>query len=263
MNKKHGLLILFLVFFTSSPAIAFDHHHGMFDIVLKKHVLMKDGGQSSQVDYKGIANDKALFKTYLAELSSVKKKEFDSWNRNRRLAFLINAYNAYTIALVLDHYPVKSIRDIGTLFKSPWSIPFVPLFGEKLSLDHIEHTMIRQKGAYDEPRIHVALVCASVGCPALLNEAYTAENLESQLEKALVSFLSDKSRNRYDPRDNKLHVSSLFKWYEKDFKDKYGTLFNFFIRYKDNLGFTKDHMTAKRRATKIVFEDYNWDLNDR
>lgn len=262
--KSRWLFVLIFCIFLPINASAFDHQHGLFDILLKKHVVMKDDAKASQVDYKGIANDKALMGTYLGALSSVNKSDFDNWDKRKQLAFLINAYNAYTIDLVVRNYPVKSIKDIGSMLKSTWSIRFIPLLGKKRSLDEIEHEIIRKKGVYDEPRIHVALVCAAIGCPALRNEAYTYDNLDAQLEKALVLFLSDKSRNRYDSKEKKFHVSPIFKWYESDFKDKFGSLEKFFMKYSKVLSSNEQDMAVmKQGGSSVVFGDYNWKLNDR
>jgi len=254
-----------LIVFTglSSPAMAFDHDHGVWDILLKKHVMMKDTKQSSRVDYEGIKKDEALFETYLSNLSSVSQAEFDAWTRDQRLAFLINAYNAFTIKLIVEHYPVKSIRDIGGWFKKPWKIEFVPLLEKKRSLDDIEHNLIRQKGVFDEPRIHVALVCASIGCPALINEAYAYDKLDNMLESALVHFLSDRSRNRFDREKNRFEISSLFSWYEQDFKDKYGSLNDFLIRYGKVFTLTGSELEIINQGKfSVDYLDYDWSLND-
>ncbi len=265
MTMKHlWVSAVFLFVLCPLSAVAFDHHHGLWDIVLKKHVVMRDNGTWSQVDYRGITNDKALMGTYLNQLSSVRLNEYDSWSRDKKLAFLINAYNAFTIDLVVRNYKVKSIRDIGSMFKSVWSIRYIPILGRKRSLDEIEHELIRQKGVFDEPRIHVALVCASIGCPPLKNEAYTYENLNDQLEKALILFLSDKTRNRYDAAKKTYRVSPIFKWYEGDFKDKYGTLEKMFIGYARFLSRDpKEIPQMMKGGAAIEFGDYNWNLNDR
>ena len=263
MKKNALIMIGLLIILLPHMCFAFDHQHGIWDIIMKKHVVMKDGGHSSRVDYKGIKNDRALFNTYLSELSSVSRTEFDSWSKKQQLAFLINAYNAFTIDLILKHYPVKSIKDIGSLFKTPWQIEFIPLFGKTWSLDQIEHQMIRKKGVFDEPRIHAALVCASIGCPALRNVAYTEENIDTELEQAMINFLSDKSRNRFIADKNRFQVSPIFKWYEDDFKLKYGSLLAFFNKYGESLVSRKTDLgIMKHGKSTIEFLDYDWKLND-
>lgn len=257
---------MFLVITTlslSSNATAFDHSHGVWDILLKKHVVMRDENRSSRVNYEGMKKDVALFETYRTSLSSVSQKEYDTWTRNQKLAFLINAYNAFTIKLVLDHYPVASIRDIGGLFKSPWKIEFISLLEKTRSLDDIEHQMIRQKGVFDEPRIHVALVCAAIGCPALRNEAYTDEKLEAMLESSLVHFLSDPTRNRFNAKKNRFEISSIFNWYEQDFIDKYGSLKAFLIINAQNFTLGNGDLdTINQGKFTVDFLDYDWTLNN-
>lgn len=262
--KQATLFVLIFVFsgFTQAYA-AFDHNHGVWEILLKKHVVMKDQNKRSQVDYKGFKSDTGMFVTYLSNLSLVRETEYNTWTRDQKLAFLINAYNAYTIKLILDHYPVKSIKDIGGWFGSPWKMEFIPLLGKKRSLDEIEHALIRQKGVFDEPRIHVALVCAAIGCPALQNRAYTGENISSLLETALVNFLSDTSRNRFNPKKNRFEISPIFQWYGDDFKDKYGSLNQFLIiNAKTFTTDPGDIETINKHNFSVDFLDYNWSLND-
>ena len=161
--------------------------------------------------------DRDQLADYLGQLAAVSSREFQQWSRADRLAFLINTYNAWTVELILTEYPdISSIRDLGSLFRSPWSRRFVSLFGEMVSLDHIEHELIRGPDGFQEPRIHFAVNCASVGCPALRQEAYVGDRLESQLEDATGRFLADRSRNRLD--GDVLRVSEIFDWYEEDFE---------------------------------------------
>jgi hypothetical protein len=263
MKRIAACILVLLCLCLPASAFAFDHQHGIWDIILKKHVIMKEDGKVSRVDYQGIKNDTGLFVTYLASLSSVKPEEYDTWTRDQKLAFLINAYNAFTIKLILDHYPVKSIRDIGSLFTKPWSIPFVDLLGQKRTLDDIEHGLIRAKGVFDEPRIHVALVCAAIGCPALRNEAYTAERLNAQLEDALHKFLSDRNRNRFNAEKNRFEISSIFKWYGQDFADKYGSLNTFLILYGQSFAAAGSPEFARINAGgfSVDYLDYDWNLN--
>jgi len=225
-----GQLIVF-----TSPAFSFDPDHKIWDDLLKTHVKWNSERVASQVDYGGFKTDQMPFKAYLNDLSSVTKNEFDSWSRNRRLAFLINAYNAYTIELILTRYPgLSSIKDLGSFLSSPWKKKFFTLFGKETSLDGIEHDMIRARGEYDEPRIHFSVVCASIGCPGIRNSAYTEVNLEAYLEDSMKRFLSDPTRNRYNPQSGKLEVSMIFKWYGKDFStggDGYQSLKGLFAKY--------------------------------
>ncbi|WP_245832136.1 DUF547 domain-containing protein [Solemya velesiana gill symbiont] len=182
----------------TQAALAFDHTHATWNKLLRTHVTWVSDGHASRVDYSGLQIERNDLANYLDDLSTVSRQEYNSWTKQQQLAFLVNAYNAFTVELLLTRYPdLESIKELGSLFSSPWKKRFLTLLGKKRSLDDIEHRMIREPGVFDEPRIHVAVVCASIGCPALHDEAFTAEQLDKQLEDSLVRFLSDRSRNRY------------------------------------------------------------------
>ena len=209
-NLKRAIVALVLSL-TAATAFAFDHSHPAWAALLKKHVLLVQGGNAAQLRYAGVRAERKPFTAYLESLSAVSESDYRSWTKAQQLAFLINAYNAFTVELILGKYPdLVSIKDLGSVFQSPWKREFFTLLGRNRSLDDIEHGMIRASGAFDEPRIHVALVCASIGCPMLRNEAYTAERLETQLEDGMRRFFSDRTRNRYDAASHSLRVSKLF-----------------------------------------------------
>jgi hypothetical protein len=259
------ILVLALTLSTASfsPAAAFDH--GPLDDLLKKYVLVVDQGRASQVDYRGLQTERQQLGTYLQGMAGVSRAEFDSWPPPRQLAFLINAYNGWTLELILTAYPeIKSIKELGSLFQSPWEKKFIPLLGETLSLDGIEHALIRGSGRYNDPRIHFAVNCASIGCPALRAEAFTAEQLEEQLEEATRLFLADRSRNRL--ADTTLEISSIFKWYRGDFEQGWrgaSSLERFLALYADSFGLQTDQATALAEGRyRIRFLDYDWQLND-
>ncbi len=257
------ILSLFLSVMTlSAQAVSFDHSH--WDGLLKKHVVSINQGVATQVDYAGFARDRFQLKSYLKSLESVSQATFNGWSRSEQLAFLINAYNAWTVELVLTEYPdIESIKDLGSWLQSPWQKSFIPLLGETRSLDGIEHGLIRADGTYQEPRIHFAVNCASVGCPALSATAYTAADIETQLDEAVRFFLSDRSRNRLEV--NTLNVSRIFKWYRDDFERGWGgyqRLEQFLAAYGDSLGLSvRDIQRLKSGAIDIDFLDYDWNLN--
>lgn len=235
-----------------------------WNALLKKHVQVLRGGQASEVDYAGFLADHSSLQSYLASTSKVTRPEFDRWSTPVQLAFLINAYNAWTVELVLTGYPgIKSIKDLGSFIQSPWKKRFIPLLDETRSLDDIEHGLIRGSGRYNDPRIHFAVNCASVGCPALRAEAYVADRLNAQMEDATQKFLSDRTRNRIE--SDVLKVSSIFKWYGSDFeKDWRGanTLGQFLALYSGALGLNVDtasQLSAGKRG--IEFLEYDWRLN--
>lgn len=240
--------------------------HENWNTVLKKHVVSINNGHSTEVDYAAIKNEHAQLTHYLASLSAVSQSEFDSWQKAKQLAFLINAYNAFTVELILTKYPkVESIKELGSFFSSPWSKAFILLLGKTRSLDNIEHDLIRGSGKYNEPRIHFAVNCASIGCPALREQAYTAKDLEHQLHHQTVRFLSDTSRNKV--QGNTLKLSSIFKWYKGDFTKGFNSansLPQFLLLYADALNLEPEQQQKlKNNDMKIKYLDYNWDLNVR
>jgi hypothetical protein len=259
MKKLFALLFGLLL---SASAFAFDH--SAFDALLKKHVVLIDGGKATKVNYANFAKDRTQLKTYLDNVSKVSAADYKSWNKNEQLAFLINAYNAYTIELILTKYPdLKSIKDLGSVLSSPWKKKFFTLLGEEKHLDDIEHGMIRAEGVFNEPRIHFVVNCASIGCPAIRNEAITAEKLEAQLEDSTKKFLADRSRNRIS--DGQVQVSKIFDWYGKDFAKGwkgYTSLNQFFAKYADALtDNAADKQALAEGKLKITFLDYDWGLN--
>ena len=213
---------------------AFDH--GIFNDLLKKHV-----SSNGNVNYKGFKSDSKTLQNYIELLKA--HQPTDSWTKNDKFAYWINAYNALTIDLILRNYPTKSIKDI----KDPWDQRLWQLGEKKYNLNDIEHEILRKM---DEPRIHFAIVCASVSCPKLQNEAFTALDLEEQLTKATKEFLADTSKNEFSENDIKL--SKIFKWFKKDFEQN-RSLIDFFNQYSE--------VSISNNAKKS-YKDYNWELND-
>lgn len=213
--------------------------HLMWEELLQKHV--SDNGN---VNYTSLKNDQKDLLGYLHVLTMMSShKDFKTLPRKEILAYWINAYNAFTVKLIIDNYPVQSIKDI----KDPWDQKFIPINGELISLNDIEHEILRKM---DEPRIHFAIVCASESCPKLLNEAYVADKLEEQLTNATKTFLNDNSKNIIT--SNQLELSKIFKWFTIDFKQQ-GSLIDFLNQYSEVL-ISDD--------AKISYLEYNWDLND-
>ena len=216
--------------------------HAGFDALLKKHV-----SASGNVDYKGFMTDKAKLNTYLNQLS----KEYPStkWTENERMVFWINAYNAYTIKAIIDNYPLKSITEIKPAgAESVWKLKNIVIGGKKVSLDAIENEILRVE--FNEPRIHFAINCASISCPPLRNEAFTASKLEAQLTEQTRKFFKDKLRNKLSP--SKAELSQIFNWFNVDFTKK-GSLIDFVNRYSD--------VKLNKNAT-ITYLEYNWNLNE-
>ena len=267
MKHLPCLLLTLLLGLGNGPASAFDHRHTAWERLLQQHVRWINGGVASQVDYGGFQRDAARLEDYLSGLSRVSRAEFDGWSREQRLAFLINAYNGFTVALILTKYPdLNSIKDLGSFFRSPWKRRFFTLLGNERHLDELEHDLIRAPGVYDEPRIHVAVVCASVGCPALRDEAFVAEKLDAQLEDSMRRFLSDRSRNRFDGRSGSLEVSKIFDWYREDFSKGYGGYFSLASVFAAYASWLADDPSSQQlireKRAPIIYLDYDWRLND-
>lgn len=253
---KNFILSVF-VLATSAVFWAFDDHapagipakapisHEIWDELLRKHVR-PDGF----VDYKGLIKDSVQMNTYLRLLSSAHPQE--SWSKAEQMAYWINAYNAFTVKLITDHYPVKSIKDIkkGIPFvNTVWDIKFIKIQGETYDLNNIEHGILRKK--FKDARIHAAVNCASYSCPKLRAEAFTAAKLENQLNDAMRSFINDPLRNKVHP--DKAEISSIFNWFGGDFKEDAGLIRNYINRY------------AEKRVSdngKISYMEYNWSLNE-
>lgn len=234
-----------------------------WDALLKKHVKWQPDLLQSRVDYKGFAADRAALGKVLAEWSAVTPAQFKAFSRAQQMALLINAYNGFTVALILTRYPdLKSIKDLGSVFQSPWKKKFFTLLGEERHLDWIEHEQLRP--AYHDPRVHAAVNCASIGCPALRPEAFTAARLDAQLDDGFRRFMADRTRNRY--ANGQLQVSMIFKWFREDFEkgdQGFGQLEDVMARYAAQLADSPaDREKIKAKHVPITYLDYDWSLND-
>lgn len=253
------------IWFCSTTLLSQEIDHSEWDALLKKHIIVKESGAVTQVDYAALGKNRKPLKSYLKSLASVSEDSFNQLSKDAQLAMLINLYNAATVELILTGFPeLKSIKELGSLFSSPWKKEIVSLFGKKISLDDLEHGLIRGE-RYQDPRIHFAVNCASIGCPALRAEAYVGERLQAQLNEQTRLFLSDRSRNRL--AGDELKVSSIFKWYREDFeKGWYGfaSLEQFFAEYADALGLSAQQVIALDKGEiDIDFLDYDWRLNGK
>ena len=252
----------------SPPAMAqaaggLDHSYAGWDALLRKHVRWLSDDKQSRADYKGFAADRAALKKLLAEWSAVPQPAFAAFTREQQMAFLINAYNGFTVELILTKYPdLKSIKDLGNLIQSPWKKKFFRLLDEDRYLDWIEHEQLRPQ--YSDPRVHAAVNCASIGCPALRPEAFTATRLEAQLDDGMTRFMADRTRNRF--ANGKAELSSIFKWFKEDFEKGHKGLRrieDLLARYADQLtDVPADREKLKSGSVSITHLDYDWSLND-
>lgn len=218
--------------------------HQAWTSLLQKHV-----SQNGQVNYAGFVLEKAQLEKYLNQLTE--NKPNNTWSEKAQIAYWINVYNAFTVKLVTDNYPVASIKDIkkGIPFiSSVWDIKFIEFKDETMDLNKVEHGILRKQ--FNEPRIHFAVNCASFSCPRLLNEAYTAEKLEAQLTQMTKDFLSDTQKNQLSEKEVKL--SKIFKWFKGDFT-KQGTLIDFLNQYAP---------IKIEDEANISHLEYSWELNE-
>ncbi len=234
MRLKIAILFIFLGINISVTAQNFDHSKW-------NEILQSCVNNDGKVDYKGFKANKENLEVYLNALS--KNTPQDSWTKAEKLAYWINAYNAFTIKLIIDNYPLKSIKDI----KNPWDISFIKLGGKSFTLNDIEHKILRKM---DDPRIHFGIVCASLSCPKLQNAAFEASKIDTQLTHAAKEFLADSKRNNIS--QNSIEISKIFKWFASDFKQN-GSLIDFLNTYSD--------ITISQNAKKS-FKDYDWNLNE-
>jgi len=244
----------------------FDHSHNAFSEILKNNVVIIREGQASQIDYKSVNRDK--LNNYIQSSLGQRKEAVDAWSREKQLAFYFNLYNALTIELILRNYPVKSIKELGSgfpLFQSPWKRKFFFLYGEMSYLDRIEHELTRGNSKLLDPLVHFAFNCASIGCPALLDEAFIHSQLEEQLQKVTRFFLKDRTRNFI--KNDIAYVSSIFKWYRGDFEKglrNFSSLKDFFSFYAESLADNDGQVKLiKNKDFEIKFLEYDWNLNDK
>ena len=210
--------------------------HQAFNNLLQKYVS-NDG----KVNYKGLKNDKAALETYITTLA--KKIPDNTWSKNAALAYWINAYNAFTLKLIVDNYPVKSITNLSG--GKPWDVKNIELAGKKYSLNNIENDIIRP--TYKDARIHFAVNCAAVSCPPLSNTAFTEANINDLLNTRTKIFINS-SANIITA--SKIRISKIFDWYKADFEDV--------------PAFINKYSTIKTiTITGIEFNEYNWNLNEK
>lgn len=217
--------------------------HHPWTALLAKYVT-----PNGKVNYQGFIQDRAALEQYLTDLSDHPPGQ--NWNEAAQLAYWINAYNAFTVKLIIDHYPLKSIKDIADgwiMVDSPWDIKFFQIGGTEFDLNTIEHDILRKQ--FDEPRIHFAINCASFSCPKLRHEAYTVDQLAEQLEDQTRAFLHNLDKNVITAQETQL--SQIFHWFQSDF-ERHATLSEFIQRYHSSINPTN----------RITYLDYNWALNE-
>lgn len=250
-----ALAVLFAVL-RAGPLLAFDHEHQLWTKVTKDYMSADSmlHYQKLQADVK--ANRDHPFPHYIAAIQAVTKKDYGGWSATEQMAFLINAYNALTVKLILDNYPVESIRKIGGILTKPWSVKFFKLLdGQAQALDPIEHEILRP--TFKDYRVHAAVNCASFSCPPLRAEAFVAPRLNAQLDEQMQQWLADPKRNECDAKEGTLKLSKIFEWYADDFVNWGGGV---------KAVVSKHGPEACKQAAagkgKISFLEYDWKLNE-
>lgn len=216
------------------------------------------------VNYQKLQTNRQQLDQFNQSLAKVNTTTYDSWSEPEKLAFLMNAYNSFTLQSIIDQSPLKkSIRDISGV----WKRRKFAIAGRSKTLDNIEHDIIRKE--FNEPRIHMALVCAAMSCPILRNEAYTAENLDSQLDDQTIKFINSSQGFRIDRDKKVVYLSSIFKWYGQDWIPNYGIDNKFAGNRKEKavLNFISQYLSSQDRQYleqgnyKVSYLNYDWSLN--
>ncbi len=240
---KKNIISTFFIFFI----LFFSFQIRANDLYSEYASILNTFVQDGKVDYSSLKKDRKKLDIAINKMAEISQSNFEKWNSHEQLAFLINLYNAVTLQLIIDHYPINSIKDIGSIFKGPWSQKIVPLFGKMISLDNLEHDIIRKK--YDEPRIHMVLVCAAKGCPSLRSTVYQALELEKQLSEQSSLYLKSSKGLRLDENAKRVYLSSIFKWYGDDFPS---------VR-----DFVEKYGKVSLKDYAIRWIDYDWSLNNK
>ncbi len=252
----------------------FDQRHSIYDSLLKEHV------QDAKVNYKGIIKSSEKFNDYITQLGLVSQEVYQNWTDEVRLAFWINAYNAFAIKAIIDNYPIKRNYSLIGLFlpsnsirqiSGVWTDLQFQAVGRKVTLGEIEHEILRKE--FNEPRIHFAINCASMGCPDLRNEAYRPDIIYDQLESQSIDYVNNQEKGvRIDTENSKVQFSQIFNWFGDDFVESYGNtklfeersfkekaILNFVLKYLKSEG-ERDYL--KRNGFSISYLDYDWSLNE-
>ena len=248
---QSAVLAVFFVFSFCSNSEAFDFSD--WGALVKKYVAPKTlaGVRFNAIDYASLKKD-PVFSGLITRLESFSPASLES--RESTLSFWINVYNILAAKMITDHYPIKSIKDVGNFFKPVWKRAAGTVGGKERTLNDIEHEILREM---NEPRIHVAIVCASVSCPDLRREAYSAGKLNEQLDDQMEKFLRSRGKGmKLDEQKNRVYLSAIFKWFAEDFESRGGVL-----KYIGQYVTTKERKVLNNSKIKISYLHYNWKIN--
>jgi hypothetical protein len=265
------LILVAVLALTPRPAAGAGLDHSDYDAFLKKHV------RNGMVDYGAVKRDSGQLTAYVRMLEAIDPKDFEGWEDDAKIALWINAYNAITIYGIVKNYPIQyggwiararfprsSIRQIEDF----WDTVFARVMGLEVTLDQIEHEILRKE--FGDPRIHFALVCASLGCPVLSSDAYDAESLQLQLERDVRRFVNNEDKVRLDRVENTIYLSSVFEWYSEDFRAEAPPrwLQSYAKSYRGVINTVAQYTHEDRRdhiinqTPRLEFLDYDWSLNE-
>lgn len=281
--RNNCRLFMLIVFCTSSSifslqTLATELEKQGFEYSDFAEALKINVDDTGMVNYKKLKAEPQKLQTFITKLANLDRKNFEQWNDNEKIAFWLNTYNALTLKAILDNYPIKSsffrsriypknsIRQIVGV----WDKIKFRVMGQNLTLGHIEHKILRVK--FDEPRIHMAMVCAAMGCPPLRNEPYTGGKLQEQLDDQTRRFLSNSEKFKIEHANKRIHLSPIFKWFASDFIKKHApnknigkhnreesAVLNFIASYLDNS--QKDYVLTGKFGIKYL--KYDWSLNEK
>ncbi|MHC4584184.1 MAG: DUF547 domain-containing protein [Planctomycetota bacterium] len=282
MRNNYRLFVLTGLFMASSAfssqALAAEPEKHGFDYSDFAEALKINVDDVGMVNYRKLKAEPQKLRAFITELGNLDRKDFDKWDDNEKIAFWLNAYNALTLKAIIDNYPIKSsffksriypknsIRQIAGV----WDKIKFKVMGQNLTLEHIEHKILRVK--FDEPGIHMAMVCAAFGCPPLRNEPYTGDKLQEQLDDQTHRFLANPEKFKIARADSRIYLSPIFKWFAVDFIKKHGppknigrhnkeqsAVLNFIASYLDRA--QRDYVLSGK--FKIKYLKYDWSLNEQ
>lgn len=253
MSVRSYTIFIFLIFsfcgpmgFASNSRFDTVVDHSIYADLLKKYV------HQGNVDYRGFKKEESKLDQYLKVLENVDSKSISG---NEQFAFYINAYNAWTIKLILSGHPgITSIKDLGTVFKTPWKNEICRIDGDVITLDDIEHNILRPR--FKDPRVHFAINCAALSCPPLRSQPFLGNTLDRQLDDATRAFINNTKRNYLD--GDTLYVSKIFRWFKGDFNHD---IIGFFLEYADD--HLKNELEVKKNKIKVKYLSYDWSLNGK
>jgi hypothetical protein len=262
------LLLTFIIFFCSS-VFAFDHDYGNYGEVLQSYV--KDG----LVDYGALKKNRKGIDQFVKEIGAVTRNEYENWSRDQQLAFWINTYNGWFLQIVIDHYPIRGGRLLGVLYPENsvqripgiWDDIKITAAGRQVSLNDLEHKILRP--VFKEPRIHFAIVCASISCPVLRSQPFRASPLQRQLEDAAQDFINNPTKVRWNANEKKLEISKIFDWFSEDFASfaDESWVKHYSKKQAGPVAFISKYLPAgealKKSKVKVEYLDYDWHLNEQ